>query len=177
MPRAWLLIVLLLVAATIVVGEQIHYGVGAPASPKEVRARDITVLPDGTGLPAGHGTAEEGKAVFQAKCASCHGERGQGTTDFPSLVGGLGTLSSQTPALTIGSYWPYATTVWDYIHRAMPYQKPGSLTCDQVYSVTAYILFLNKIVGEHEELNKEALPKIQMPNRNGFVPDSRPDVK
>jgi S-disulfanyl-L-cysteine oxidoreductase SoxD len=178
MFRVRLLVGFCLVAATVfVLAQQVHYGAGRPASPQEIRARDISVLPDGTGLPAGHGTVAQGRAVFKAKCASCHGEHGEGTADFPALTGGFGTLASHDPKLTIGSYWPYATTVWDYVHRAMPYQNPGSLTSDQVYSVTAYILFLNQIVGEHQELNKETLPKVQMPNRNGFVPDPRPDVR
>jgi cytochrome c len=160
-----------------VLGQRAHYGVGTPAGPEEIRARNISVAPDGTGLPAGHGTAAQGRTLFVAKCASCHGRRGQGSVDFPAVAGGLGTLGSQEPNLTVGSYWPYATTLWDYIHRAMPYQRPGSLNSDQVYSLTAYILFMNKIVREHEELNKESLPSIKMPNRNGFVPDPRPDVK
>lgn len=168
---------LLLLVAAVVVAQQLHSGFGKPATSEEIRASQITVLPDGTGLPAGHGTAEQGRAVYQARCASCHGERGQGSKDFPALAGGLGTLAAPDPNPTVGSYWPYATTVWDYIHRAMPYQSPGSLTSEQVYSVTAYILFMNKIVAEHQDLNKDTLPKVKMPNRNGFVPDPRPDVK
>ena len=170
------LVLLFLAAATTVIAQQMRYGVGRPATSAEIRARDITVLPDGAGLPLGHGTAEQGRTVFSAKCAGCHGERGQGTADFPALAGGFWTLSSPNPNSTVGSYWPYATTVWDYIHRAMPYQNPGSLTSDQIYSLTAYILFLNKILGEHEELNQKSLPKVKMPNHGGFVPDPRPDV-
>lgn len=177
MLRVLLRVGLLLLAASVVAAQQLHSGVGKPATPEEIRARDITILPDGTGLPAGHGTASLGRAVYEARCASCHGERGQGSKDFPALAGGLGTLAAREPNPTVGSYWPYATTVWDYIHRAMPYQSPGSLTSDQVYSVTAYILFMNKIIGEHQGLNKETLPQVKMPNRNGFVPDPRPDVK
>lgn len=177
MLRVLLGIGLPLLVAAAVGAQQMHSGVGKPASPDEIRARDITVLPDGTGLPAGHGTAAQGRALYEAKCASCHGERGQGSRDFPALTGGLGTLAGPEPNPTVGSYWPYATTVWDYIHRAMPYQSPGSLTPDQVYSVTAYILYMNKIIGEHDELDNVTLPKVKMPNRNGFVPDVRPDLK
>jgi cytochrome c len=163
------LVALCLVAGGVLaLAQQIHYGVGKPATPEEIRTRGISVAPDGMGLPRGHGTALQGRSIYLARCAGCHGKRGQGSAVNPALVGGQGT---------VGSYWPYATTVWDYIHRAMPYQNPGSLTSDQVYSVTAYILFMNKIVGEHEELNKETLSKVKMPNRNGFLPDPRPDVK
>lgn len=172
------LAVLCLVAGGVLaLAQQIHYGVAKPATPEEIRARGISVAPDGMGLPIGHGTAVQGRSVYMARCAGCHGKRGQGSSVNPALVGGRGTLTTDKPLATVGSYWPYATTLWDYIHRAMPYQNPGSLTSDQVYSVTAYILFMNQIVGEREELNKATLPKVRMPNRNGFVPDPRPDVK
>jgi S-disulfanyl-L-cysteine oxidoreductase SoxD len=178
MFKARSLVVLWLVAAGLLaLAQQIHYGIGKPATPEEIRTRGISVTPDGRGLPTGHGTAIQGRSVYVARCAGCHGKRGQGSVVNPALVGGRGTLTTDKPLATVGSYWPYATTLWDYIHRAMPYQNPGSLTSDQVYSVTAYILFMNKIVGEHEELNKETLPKVRMPNRNGFVRDPRPDVK
>jgi cytochrome c len=108
-------------------------------------------------------------------CASCHGEHGEGHRGNPPIAGGLGTLKSDAPLITIGSYWPYATTVWDYINRAMPYQEPGSLTPGEVYSATAYVLYLNGIVSESEILNAKSLPKVKMPNRNGFVPGPRPD--
>lgn len=178
MFRLQLLVTFCFVAGgSLALAQQIHYGVGRPASPEQIRARDISVAPDGTGLPAGHGTAARGRALFAAKCASCHGERGEGSADFPALAGGRGTLASHEPVLTVGSYWPCATTVWDYIHRAMPYQSPGSLTPDEVYSITAYVLFMNQIVGEREELNEKTLPEMKMPNRDGFIPDPRPDVK
>jgi mono/diheme cytochrome c family protein len=119
----------------------------------------------------------EGRVVYQRACASCHGDRGQGIADFPALAGGEGTLESKTPVQTVGSFWPYATTVWDYIHRAMPYQRPGTLDTREVYAVTAYILFLNHIVPANAELSDKTLARIRMPNRNGFIPDPRPDVK
>ncbi len=170
-------VVLSLVVFAVCALSQQRRNPGRPATPEEIRTRDITILPDGTGLPSGQGTATEGRILYLQKCASCHGERGEGNAYFPALAGGLGTLSSGQANPTIGSYWPYATTVWDYIHRAMPYQSPGTLGSNEAYSLTAYILYLNKIVGENEPLNSQTLPKIQMPNRSGFMPDSRPDTK
>jgi S-disulfanyl-L-cysteine oxidoreductase SoxD len=116
-----------------------------------------------------------GKEVFATRCAACHGPNGDGG-DGPSLVGGQGTLATPRPKKTVGSYWPYATTVWDYVNRAMPFNKPGTLTHDEVYAVSAYILFLNDIIGETQELNAKSLPLIKMPNRDGFVSDPRPDI-
>jgi hypothetical protein len=153
-----------------------RYNIGRDATTDEIRARDISVRPDGVGLPSGHGTPEEGRRVYVAKCSSCHGDHGEGTAHYPALVGGQGSLTSVKPLLTVGSYWPYATTVWDHIHRTMPYTEPGTLTPNETYSVTAYILFLNGITDEHVELNEKTLPKVKMPNRDGFVPDPRPDI-
>jgi cytochrome c len=151
------------------------YGMGRTPTEEDTRALGIMVAPDGTGLPAGSGTAVEGKGVFTARCASCHGQRGEGG-DGPALVGGKGTLATPTPKKTVGSYWPYATTVWDYVNRAMPFNQPGTLSHDEVYAVAAYVLFLNDIVGEEDVLNARSLPLIEMPNRDGFVSDPRPDV-
>jgi mono/diheme cytochrome c family protein len=153
-----------------------QYNLGRPAPAEEIRKRDISVAPDGTGLPAGHGTVEEGRYIYKVLCASCHGDGGRGVGDYPSLVGGQGTLKSKSPVLTVGSFWPYATTVWDYTRRAMPYQRPGTLTPDETYAVTAFILYMNGIVNEKAELNEKTLPKVKMPNRDGFLPDPRPDV-
>jgi mono/diheme cytochrome c family protein len=152
------------------------YNVGRSATADEIRAAGISVPPDGTGLPAGSGTAVEGRLVYQSTCAGCHGSKGEGSAAYPALVGGRGTLASAQPLLTVGSYWPYATTVWDYINRAMPYTNPGSLAPAQVYALTAYVLFMNKIIGERVELDSVTLPKVLMPNRNGFTTDPRPDV-
>lgn len=150
-------------------------GVGRPATPDEIRAIDIDVTPDGHGLLPGHGSAAAGKAVYAARCVTCHGATGkEGPQE--ALAGGMGSLATPKPIKTVGSYWPYATTVWDYVHRAMPFDHPGTLTVDDVYSVTAYVLFLNGIVRENDVLDETTLPKIAMPNRNGFVPDPRPDV-
>ena len=114
--------------------------------------------------------------MFAARCAKCHGEKGEGDVG-PRLVGGQGTLATPKPVKTVGSFWPHATTVWDYIHRAMPFNEPGVLSPSQVYAVTAYVLYLNDIVGEKQVLDSKTLPKIRMPNRDGFVADPRPDVK
>ena len=112
------------------------------------------------------------------KCAVCHNDQGQGRENqYPALVGGIGTINTPKPIKTVGSYWPYATTVFDYIRRAMPYDHPGSLQTDEVYSAVAVILNWNGIIGENDEMNQTALPKVKMPNRDGFVPDARPEVK
>jgi len=154
------------------------YGVGRTPAPDEIAAMDISILPDGTGLPEGRGTAVEGRDVYARRCARCHGPKGEGG-DEPKqspLVGGRGSLKTPKPLKTVGSYWPYAPTIWDYVNRAMPLDRPGTLTHNQVYSVVAFILSMNGIIGEHEVLDAKTLPKIQMPNRDGFVPDARPDV-
>jgi len=151
------------------------YGVGRAATPEEIGAWDISIAPDGTGLPEGSGTPAQGKDVYASKCAKCHGGQGQGGDEGP-LVGGKGTLASAKPLKTVGSYWPYATTLFDYVRRAMPYKQPGTLTTNQVYAVSAYVLFLNGIIPETAVLDAKSLPQVKMPNRNGFVGDPRPDV-
>ena len=151
------------------------FGVGRAPTPAEIKAIDIDVLPDGRGLPAGSGTAQRGKAVFDSRCVTCHGATArEGPQDV--LVGGQGTLNSLKPLKTIGSYWPYATTLWDYVNRAMPFDLPGTLSVDDVYSATAYLLSLNGIVGEHDVIDQTTLPQVKMPNRGGFVADTRPDT-
>jgi cytochrome c len=146
---------------------------GRPATVKEIESADITVFPDGSGLPRGHATAREGRMVYEARCAACHGARGEGVGDFPALAGGRGTLGGAQPVLTVGSYWPYATTLWDYVHRAMPYPQPGSLTTTEVYGVTAYVLYLNNIVAVDKVIDETSLARVRMPNRDGFTPDGR----
>ncbi|MEO6064687.1 MAG: cytochrome c [Lysobacterales bacterium] len=141
---------------------------GGPATADEVAAWDISIPPDGRGLPSGSGTAKQGAAVYTAKCVTCHGERGVGKP-ADALVGGIGTLASAVPLRTVGSYWPYATTLFDYVRRAMPYDRPLSLSSDELYAVSAYILSLNGIVPEDATMNAETLPKVEMPNRHGFV--------
>ncbi len=156
--------------------DAIDYGLGRPATDEEIRAWNIDVSPSGEGLPPGQGTVKQGAQVFAAKCAACHGPTGaEGPKD--RLVGGQGTLASQKPVRTIGSYWPYATTLYDYIYRAMPFNGPQSLTPDETYAVIAWLLFQNKIIAENAVIDAKTLPKVEMPNRNGFIPDPRPDVR
>ena len=143
-------------------------GLGVEASVDEVAAWDISIGPDGAGLPAGSGTASEGAAVYATQCLACHGAEGAGQPN-DRLAGGHGSLDQAAPVRTVGSYWPYATTVFDYIRRAMPYLQPQTLTNDEVYAVTAYVLFLNGIVEEDETLDAQTLPEIQMPNRESFI--------
>jgi S-disulfanyl-L-cysteine oxidoreductase SoxD len=150
------------------VGQAYHFG--QPATPQEIKRWDIDVRPDGTGLPPGSGTAARGQAVYEANCQACHGVKGQGGIGG-RLAGGQGTLASATPVKTVGSYWPYAPTLFDYIHRAMPYPKPGSLSADDYYAVTAYILNLNRLWPSGAKLDKTSLPNVKMPNRNGFIVD------
>lgn len=151
-------------------------GIGRAPREAELRALDISVAPDGAGLPPGRGSSREGAALYHSLCAACHGARGEGSRDFAALVGGRGSLASPNPVLTVGSYWSHPTTLWDYIHRAMPYMTPGVLTPDQAYALTAFILHMNDIVPADLVLTEVTLPWVQMPNRDGFVADPRPDV-
>jgi S-disulfanyl-L-cysteine oxidoreductase SoxD len=146
------------------------YDFGRPATPDEIKLWDIDVRPDGTGLPQGSGTVAHGKQVYQDNCEVCHGTNGEGGIK-DRLVGGEGTLASSKPLKTVGSYWPYATTLFDYIRRAMPYPIPGTLSADDTYAVSAYILSLNGILPADEKVDQDTLPKIKMPNRDGFIPD------
>jgi len=143
-------------------------GIGRIATPAEIAGWDIDVAPDGRGLPPGHGGVSEGKAIFAAKCAACHGDRGQGKP-MDQLAGGQGTINSAKPVKTVGSYWPYATTLYDFINRAMPFNAPQSLSPDEVYALSAYVLFLNELVAEDAVLDANSLPKVAMPSRNAFV--------
>jgi len=145
---------------------------GRPATPEEIAAWDISIGPDGAGLPPGSGTPQQGEAVYAAKCLPCHGEKGLGKPN-DQLVGGLGTLTGdQTPVKTVGSFWPYATTLFDYVRRAMPFNAPRSLSNDEVYAVCAYILQLNGIIAENAVMNSQTLANVRMPNHDGFVPFS-----
>jgi cytochrome c len=146
------------------------YDFGRPATPEEINLWDIDVRPDGKGLPEGSGTVAHGKDAFAENCAACHGDKGHGGPK-DRLVGGEGTLASDNPIKTVGSFWPYATTLFDYIHRAMPYQAPGSLSVDDTYAVAAYILNLNGILLADGKLDQATLPTVKMPNRNGFIPE------
>jgi hypothetical protein len=158
-------------------GQEKRAQVGHAPGPDELKQWDITVLHSGAGLPEGKGTAAGGEAIYRSQCANCHGVNGEGNGSLGGpLVGGVGSLASPKPLKTIGSYWPYATTVWDYIHRAMPYGKPGTLTPDDTYAITAYLLYRNGIIQQNDVMTRETQSKVRMPNRDGFVPDSRPDV-
>ena len=143
-------------------------GLGLATTPADIAAWNISIQPDGTGLPAGSGTAATGKAIYVEKCAACHGQEGAGQP-FDRLAGGQGSLASPQPVKTVGSFWPYATTVFDYIRRAMPFQAPQSLTNDEAYAVTAYLLAVNGIVKDNAVMNAQTLRNVKMPNRDGFI--------
>jgi cytochrome c len=156
-----------------------YTNVGRAPTKEEIQAWDISVGPDGKGLPPGSGTAKEGEPIFAAKCAVCHGTNGEGAKIGPRIVGGkadLETLTTLRPVRSVGGYWPYATTVWDFINRAMPRGQSGSLTPNEVYALTALILAKSEIIKEDEVLDAKTLPKVQMPNRNGFVPQRFEDI-
>ncbi|MBI2815731.1 MAG: cytochrome c [Acidobacteria bacterium] len=145
------------------------YKLGTTPSAEEIRAWDISIGPAGKELPPGSGTAKEGAKIYAQKCAQCHGPTGR---EGPNsrLVGGQGTLTTPDPVRTIGSYWPFATTIWDYTNRAMPPNEEGSLTANEVYALTAFMLYRNGIIQESAVLDAKTLPKINMPNRNNFIP-------
>ena len=153
---------------TSAVGPAVRFG--EPASAELIAAWDISIAPTGAGLPPGAGDARQGAVIYQQKCASCHGEGGRGTPADP-LVGGVGSLATGKPMRTVGSYWPYATTLFDYMRRAMPLNNPMSLSNDEVYAVSAYLLHLNGLLGEEDRLDATTLWKVKMPNREGFISD------
>ena len=152
-------------------------GIGSTATAEMIAGWDIDVRPDGMGLPDGEGSVAEGEGLYEAKCASCHGLFGEGEGRWPVLAGGEGTLDTLHPEKTVGSYWPYASTLWDYIYRAMPYPAPQSLSHEEVYSIAAYVLYLNDIVGDDFVSNKDTFAEVKMPNEENFFIDNRPDVK
>jgi cytochrome c len=151
-------------------------GFGAPASPEQIRGWDIAIRADGTNLPPGRGSVAEGEALYVTHCASCHGDFGEGVDRWPALIGGRGSLATETPQRTVGSYWPSAPIVFDYIRRAMPYAAPQSLTNDEYYAIVAYVLHLNELLPAEAVLDAEALRAIRMPNRDGFILEERPDT-
>ena len=153
-------------------GRSIHE-IGTPLTDQDLAAWNIDIAPDGRGLPAGSGDVATGAHIFAAKCAACHGAHGEGGLG-DQLVGGQGTLTSAKPKRTVGSYWPYATTLFDYIRRAMPYNAPESLSADEVYALSAFLLNQNGIVPANTRLDAASLPRVAMPNRGGFVADPRP---
>jgi mono/diheme cytochrome c family protein len=155
---------------------QSPYGIGRAATPAEIAGWNIDVDRDGNNLPPGSGTVSHGHEVFDQQCAACHGARGEGGIG-DQLVGGQGTLATPKPVRTVGSYWPYAPTLFDYIRRAMPQNAPQSLSNEDVYAVSAYILNLNGLLSADATLDSNILRTIKMPNRKMFVDDPRPDVK
>lgn len=156
-----------------------YSNIGRAPTKEEIQAWDISVGPDGKGLPPGQGTAKDGAPIFAVKCAVCHGPNGEGAKIGPRIVGGIAdteTLTTLKPVRTVGGYWPYATTVWDFINRAMPRGQSGTLTANEVYALTAFILAKSQIIKEDDVLDAKTLPKVQMPNRNGFVPARFEDI-
>jgi S-disulfanyl-L-cysteine oxidoreductase SoxD len=157
-----------------------HYGFGTDASPQDL-ANFYSITPDGAGLPPGSGNATAGAKVYADNCAACHGDKLQGNPakgiGGDRLLGGRGTLASNAPIKTVESYWPYATTLFDYVKRAMPFNAPGSLNDNDVYAVVAYVLSEAKIIKPTDTMNATTLPKVTMPNRDGFIPDPRPELE
>lgn len=149
------------------------YGLGRVATPDEVKAWDIDVRPDGTGLPKGKGNVEQGEELFVENCASCHGDFGEGVDRWPVLSGGHGSLKDERPVKTVGSYWPYASTLFDYIQRAMPFGAAQTLEPDQVYAITAYLLNMNDVVDDDFELSDENFKTIKLENEENFFMDDR----
>jgi cytochrome c553 len=162
---------LLMFAALLALGSSAAFAqgpnLGKPIDPAEIAAWDISILPDGTGLPPGSGTPAQGAPIYAQKCAMCHGIDGKGGVNA-AVVGG-GPIKDMESAKTIANFWPYATTLFDFTRRAMPWQQPKSLTNDEVYALTAYILALNKLIGENDVMDAKTLPKVKMPNRDGFI--------
>ena len=160
------------------VSRAVRYGLGRPATAEQIAAIDIDVNPAGTGLPPGEGTASAGAAIFAQKCAVCHGPHGEGQGPYPQLIGrvpppGFAFATDVKAPKTIGNYWPYATTVYDYVHRAMPFNAPGSLTPSETYGIVAYLLSANGIIPASAVMNAKSLPAVRMPARSHFVPDNR----
>lgn len=152
-----------------------YYGYGRAPSGAEIAGWAISVRPDGQGLPPGHGTVNGGADIYADQCAACHGTFGEGADRYPKLAGG--SLTGERPEPTVGSYWPFATTLWDYINSAMPFPAPHQLSADQVYAITAYILNLNNLVGNDFVASRETLPKVKMPTHDRFIwQDPRPDT-
>ena len=152
-------------------------GLGRPAHPEEIASWDVDVLPDGRGLPEGSGDVWTGEEVFAEQCAACHGDFAEGRDAWPVLAGGFDTLADMDPVKTVGSYWPYLSTVWDYVHRSMPFGNAGTLTDDEVYAITAYILYSNDLVDDDFELSRESFAEVEMYNTDGFIVDDRPVVE
>jgi S-disulfanyl-L-cysteine oxidoreductase SoxD len=172
----WKVSALVFIASATLAAQSPKLGVGRPPTPEEIRELGSAIPPDGRGLPPGSGSVAAGRQVFAEKCARCHGPKGEGDVGA-RLVGGQGTLNTPRPLKTVGSFWPYATTLWDYVNRAMPFDQPGALEPAEVYAAVAFVLNLNGIIDERAVMDASSLPKVSMPNRDGFVADPRPDVR
>ena len=174
---------MILVTPSVGLAQSPAFNLGRTPTESEIQAWDISIGPEGKELPPGSGTAVEGVKIYEQKCLQCHGPKGEQSPTSADvmpglfrLVGGRGTLNTPTPVRTVGSFWPFATTVWDYINRAMPRFEEGSLSADEVYALTAALLYWNGIIQETDTMDAKTLPKVQMPNRNGFVP-AQPDYE
>lgn len=154
-----------------------YYGFGETPTPEMIAGWDIDVRPDGQGLPPGSGSVADGEGLYEEKCAACHGVFGEGEGRWPKIAGGFDSLTESRPEKTVGSYWPYASTLWDYVHRTMPFYEPQSLADDEVYAIVAYVLYLNDLVDDEFVLTQANFSSIRMPNQDGFFVDPRPDVK
>jgi len=153
-------------------------GFGQPISEADLAAWNIDIrTPDGKGLPFGSGSVGQGRTIYEAKCAACHGPEAKGGPVYGTMVGGIGSFKTNARVLTPGSMYPYAPILFDYVRRAMPMDRPFTMSANEVYSVAAYLLYLNGLVPEDAVMDQNSLPNVQMPNRNGFVPDDRPDTK
>lgn len=168
-------LLLCVAAASVVAGPALagKFGLGRAALPEEIAAWDLDVAPDGTGLPAGSGSVLDGEETFAEFCASCHGDFAEGVDNWPKLAGGADTLADKDPLKTVGSYWPYLSTTFDYVRRSMPFGNAQSLTDDQVYEITAYILYSNDLVDEDFVLSNENFLEVELPNAQGFILDDR----
>jgi cytochrome c len=154
-----------------------YYGFGETPTPEMIAGWDIDIRPDGQGLPPGSGSVADGEVLYEEQCAACHGVFGEGEGRWPKIAGGFDSLTESRPEKTVGSYWPYASTLWDYVHRAMPFYEPQSLADDEVYAIVAYVLYLNDLVDDEFVLTQANFSTIEMPNRDGFFVDPRPDVQ
>lgn len=167
-------LILLSAATTVEAGK---YGIGRTAAPQEIKAWDIDVRPDGQGLPKGQGKVSDGEKIYNEQCAACHGDFGEGIDRWPVLVGGKDTLTGDDPVKTLGSYWPYTSTIFDYVRRAMPFGNAQSLSANDTYALTAYLLYMNEIVDDEKfVLSDKNFAKIRLPNEKNFTKDMRPDT-
>lgn len=154
-----------------------RFGLGREALPEEIAAWDVNVMPDGDGLPEGQGSVADGEMLFSDNCAACHGEFAEGVDNWPELAGGFGTLDRDDPVKTVGSFWPYLSTAWDYVHRSMPYGSAQTLSAEDTYAIVAYILYSNDLVDEDFVLTRENFTEVEMPNADGFIVDDRDTVE